>query len=146
MNAPQTELPRYRCHKIVRAAKITAIERDAVTILTFGDISACKQVSYDFDQKHQPEVGGYYVVYDDGYTSYSPAKAFEEGYTREPADFRDRVRREKSELDEKREALAAFFGTSLFASLPGAEQQRMREQLDAMREYSRILLERIDNF
>ena len=33
-------------------------------------------------QKHQPEVGGYYVVYKDGYKSYSPAKAFEEGYTR----------------------------------------------------------------
>lgn len=27
-------------------------------------------------------IGGYYVVYDDGYTSYSPAKAFEEGYAR----------------------------------------------------------------
>lgn len=25
---------------------------------------------------------GYYVVYDDGYKSWSPAKAFEEGYTK----------------------------------------------------------------
>ena len=33
-------------------------------------------------QRHKPEVGGYYVVYDDGYKSWSPAKAFEEGYTR----------------------------------------------------------------
>jgi len=63
-----------------------------------------------------------------------------------PKDFRDRVRLEKSELDEKREALAAFFGTSTFAALPGAEQARLREQLDAMRDYSRILLERIDHF
>jgi hypothetical protein len=31
--------------------------------------------------KHAPEVGGYYVVYADGYKSYSPAKAFEDGYT-----------------------------------------------------------------
>ena len=31
--------------------------------------------------KHNPEVGGYYVVYEDGYKSFSPAKAFEEGYT-----------------------------------------------------------------
>lgn len=30
---------------------------------------------------HKPEVGGYYVVYRDGYQSFSPAKAFEEGYT-----------------------------------------------------------------
>jgi len=33
-------------------------------------------------RQHRPEVGGYYVVYKDGYKSYSPAKAFEEGYTR----------------------------------------------------------------
>lgn len=32
--------------------------------------------------KHKPEVGGYFVQYDDGYKSFSPAKAFEEGYTR----------------------------------------------------------------
>jgi len=34
--------------------------------------------------KHKPEVGGYFVQYEDGYKSYSPAKAFEEGYTRLP--------------------------------------------------------------
>lgn len=27
-------------------------------------------------------IGGYYVVYEDGFKSWSPAKAFEEGYTR----------------------------------------------------------------
>ena len=32
--------------------------------------------------KHQPTVGGYYVVYKDGYKSFSPADAFESGYTR----------------------------------------------------------------
>jgi hypothetical protein len=39
-------------------------------------------VSAEFVAKHKPEVGGYFVVYEDGYTSFSPAKAFEEGYTR----------------------------------------------------------------
>jgi hypothetical protein len=39
-------------------------------------------VSGEYMQKHKPEPGGYYVVYDDGYKSFSPAKAFEEGYTR----------------------------------------------------------------
>jgi Phage protein (N4 Gp49/phage Sf6 gene 66) family len=63
-----------------------------------------------------------------------------------PADFRDRVRLERAELDEKREALAAFFGTATFASLPTAEQERMRAQLDAMRDYSVALMERIDAF
>jgi hypothetical protein len=40
------------------------------------------QVSDEYLLKHKPEVGGYYVQYDDGYKSFSPAKAFEEGYTR----------------------------------------------------------------
>lgn len=32
-------------------------------------------------RKHNPQIGGYYVVYADGYKSFSPAAAFEEGYT-----------------------------------------------------------------
>ena len=36
----------------------------------------------EFIQKHKPVVGGYFVMYEDGYQSFSPAKAFEEGYTR----------------------------------------------------------------
>jgi len=32
--------------------------------------------------KHQPVVGGYFVTYKDGYQSFSPAGAFEEGYSR----------------------------------------------------------------
>jgi len=39
------------------------------------------KVDSDYMLKHKPEVGGYYVVYKDGYKSYSPAKVFEEGYT-----------------------------------------------------------------
>lgn len=39
-------------------------------------------VNREYMLKHNPQVGGYYVVYDDGYKSYSPAKAFEDGYTR----------------------------------------------------------------
>ena len=33
-------------------------------------------------EKHKPQPGGYYVVYKDGYKSFSPAEAFEDGYTR----------------------------------------------------------------
>ena len=72
----------YRCHKIVWALKIKSIERDAVTILTFEDPRyEVRVVSYAYDEKHKPEPGGYFVVYEDGYESFSPAKAFEEGYT-----------------------------------------------------------------
>jgi hypothetical protein len=39
-------------------------------------------VSRAYVSKHNPQVGGYFVVYADGYKSWSPAQAFEEGYTR----------------------------------------------------------------
>lgn len=38
-------------------------------------------VEAEYMGKHKPRIGGYYVVYDDGYKSWSPADAFEKGYT-----------------------------------------------------------------
>lgn len=56
-------------------------ERNAlITPAEAGFVDFC--VEADYLRKHKPEVGGYYVVYEDGYKSFSPAKAFEEGYTR----------------------------------------------------------------
>lgn len=40
------------------------------------------RVSAEYMRRHRPQPGGYFVVYADGYQSYSPAKAFEEGYAR----------------------------------------------------------------
>jgi hypothetical protein len=37
-------------------------------------------VSVEYMQKHKPQPGGYFVQYQDGYKSFSPAQAFEEGY------------------------------------------------------------------
>lgn len=80
------EMPRYKCHKEVWALKIKAIkptpEYDGSLIMFPEDkrYSAFK-VSAEYAEKHKPEVGGYYVVYKDGYKSYSPADAFEDGYT-----------------------------------------------------------------
>ena len=74
---------RYKCHKIVRAAKIETLHKGRET----GDWSIGLErlgpvvLTEDFIQKHHPAVGGYLVEYEDGYRSYSPAKAFEEGYT-----------------------------------------------------------------
>ena len=85
------EMPRYLCHKKVWALKIAAIKRDGAgedresdgsAIFTPAEVRyAAFRVGADFMCRHKPEVGGYYVVYDDGYKSFSPAKAFEEGYT-----------------------------------------------------------------
>jgi hypothetical protein len=38
-------------------------------------------VTEDFLEKHGPVAGGYIVKYADGYLSFSPAQAFEEGYS-----------------------------------------------------------------
>lgn len=40
------------------------------------------KVSHQFTVKHNPQAGGYFVVYKDGYQSFSPAAAFEEGYSK----------------------------------------------------------------
>lgn len=83
------QLPQYQCHKKVRAAKITGtkiLKNSPKLRLEFGDIGGSVDVTMAFFQKHQPEIGGYYVQYEDGYESYSPATAFEEGYTRMDSD------------------------------------------------------------
>jgi hypothetical protein len=78
------EMPEYRCHKKVWALKIAGISdiqsnRDFKLYPVdpdYGNIIVDKA----FMDKHQPEAGGYYVVYKDGYKSFSPGEAFEEGY------------------------------------------------------------------
>jgi hypothetical protein len=84
-DAPSTELPRYKCHKEVRAAKITGFRQNGepdMPDLLLGEIGGVVTLLPDWHAKHKPQVGGYYVVYDDGYSSYSPAGPFESGYSR----------------------------------------------------------------
>ena len=85
------EMPRYKCHKEVWALKIAAIVRDGegedretddtAMITPENSCYAAFKVDADYMYKHKPQVGGYYVVYADGYKSFSPADAFEDGYT-----------------------------------------------------------------
>jgi len=103
----QRQLPRYKCHKEVWALKIKAITKanpptidelerilnsepstDTPNEEVVGAFLTPEEdgyaefpVSREYMLKHNPQPGGYYVVYSDGYKSYSPAKAFEEGYT-----------------------------------------------------------------
>ncbi|HEX2868694.1 MAG TPA: hypothetical protein VHO03_16760 [Ignavibacteriales bacterium] len=87
------EMPCYRCHKEVHALKIKSIDIDpkpadgpdlypGATITPEEEGYAPIHVSFEYLVKHSPKVGGYFVVYADGYQSYSPALAFENGYTR----------------------------------------------------------------
>lgn len=85
----------YKSHKVVEAAKITGLRAgDGGLLLCFR---ASPQVEVDgaWLTKHAPEqdpwklIGGYFVRYPDGYTSWSPAGAFEEGYTKHSLDPKD---------------------------------------------------------
>ena len=79
--------PKWKSHKVVEAALIASIgriETDAHTgsVLILHDMDGpALAVSDAYMEKHQPQIGGYYVRYPDGYESWSPAQAFEEGYT-----------------------------------------------------------------
>lgn len=86
MNDCGAEMPKYKCHKEVWALKISDISPvnpidDTVALSFFDDGFADIEVDSLWVEKHQPDIGGYYVVYKDGYKSYSPADAFEGGYT-----------------------------------------------------------------
>lgn len=89
------EMPQYKSHKKVRAVKIKEIVFDidlakgdnretdgSATITPEEDGCLPFKVDHAYVSKHKPQAGGYFVVYDDGYKSWSPAKAFEEGYIR----------------------------------------------------------------
>lgn len=80
-------LPEYQCHKVVRAAKIRDVEgfKDGSGILYMDhpdEGRVMTPVGIEYMSKHKPQAGGYFVVYEDDYQSWSPAEAFEEGYTR----------------------------------------------------------------
>lgn len=86
-----TPMPKYRCHKEVWALKIKNIQQSTVqpsphpygsyTITPEDKGFAPFDVPTAFVERHTPVAGGYYVQYEGGYTSYSPAEAFEGGYT-----------------------------------------------------------------
>lgn len=97
-------MPKYKCHKEVWAFKIKQIvptvmihedgAKEKGKIMIFPEEEGYQpfEVSKDFIEKHKPQVGGYYVKYKDGYESYSPADAFEEGYSK--------IEEEKSESNK----------------------------------------------
>lgn len=83
MSTNQLTLPEFDCHKRVRAAKIVDVmlvedPKGASLVLDNGQATP---VDLAWIDKHTPSPGGYFVVYQDGYTSFSPAEAFESGYS-----------------------------------------------------------------
>lgn len=82
-------LPKYRSYKLVEALKIRRISREVPSVVAPANTHLITPehgfdafyVSDAYMEKHEPRVGGYWVRYADGYESYSPAAAFESGYT-----------------------------------------------------------------
>ena len=92
-------LKQYTCHKKVRAGKILCVDQayrggGATLHVQCGEpVRITRDIPFEFHQvtpawmaKNSPQVGGYYVVYEDGYTSFSPADAFESGYSLKAAE------------------------------------------------------------
>lgn len=77
------EMPRYRCHKIVQALEIAGwSEIEGGYQLDFGDDWTELTVEKAMFARYKPFRGDFYVLYDHGYASISPRKAFLDGYTR----------------------------------------------------------------
>ena len=82
--------PKYVSHKEVWALEIKSITYGNLggALLSFEDPRFEPiNVTADYIKKHDPRdngmrwEGGYYVIYEDGYKSWSPTEAFEKGYT-----------------------------------------------------------------
>ena len=104
MNQPMIELPKYKSHKIVRALSIAAIEvhedKSATIAPSLAAYAPFKtQPGWAERFKGNEDDKGYYVVYEDGYASWSPTEAFESGYTK--------LRDEHTPLSELKSALHA---------------------------------------
>lgn len=72
-------LPQWQSHKKVWADKIRGITPDQQWLLECGGIV---EDTSELTKRSSPAIGDYYVRYEDDYESWSPAKAFEAGYTK----------------------------------------------------------------
>lgn len=128
MSECQIEMPRYQSHKQVWALKIKSIsegaQNDEFAVLAFDDERyAPITVSADWHYSHKPEVGGYYVVYKDGYASFSPADAFESGYVLSGKPIPDI------------QQLMTFYGCDTAADLIREQDRHVRQLQERLRPY-----------
>jgi hypothetical protein len=86
-----TDLPLYQSRSTVRALKIKSFEAppldgrplDGSAILVPEDEGFEPfAISAEYIEDHDPQPGGYYIVFDTGYATYKPAHIFEYSYVR----------------------------------------------------------------
>lgn len=76
------EYPKYLCHKTVHAVKIARIEGNKLIPTGEDGVTSPVVVTDEYLAHNQPQCPGYWVLYEDGYQSWSPVAQFEAGYTR----------------------------------------------------------------
>lgn len=64
---------------------------------------------------------------------------FAKTYDKADTDYRDRMRKEHYELNERVNKLGSFFQTAIFGNLPDEKKELMRQQHEAMRKYLDVL-------
>lgn len=99
LSPPPAGLALYKCHKVVLAGRIHAIEPDghpgAYCRLVFTPkdqldeevgLASCLSivVPQAYVDQHKPEVGGFYVLYTGGIEAFAPGDTFIEGYSKLP--------------------------------------------------------------
>ena len=82
MEQAQRETPLYNCTKQVHALKLRDVTKNpnGSIDLFFEDKGFASINIEDADRLPEPSAGWYYVMYKDGYKSFSPGRVFEEGY------------------------------------------------------------------
>ena len=76
-------MQRFKCHKEVEAftiEEIVPLPDGRTRLIGLGDDADVIVDEKTYRKKHNPQIGGYYILYKDGYASYSPAEPFEAGY------------------------------------------------------------------
>lgn len=78
---------RWKSHKEVGALQVRGVShletnQGSKWALRFAELDHPVVVTGEWQTKHTAVPGGYYILYRDGYTSYSPALTFEAGYVR----------------------------------------------------------------
>lgn len=82
-----SEWPKYESHKVVQAARIVSVAMHhdgsrTIFVRAEGDELAERFEPSVPAMAEKAEVGGFAVVYPDGFKSISPERAFIEGYTK----------------------------------------------------------------
>lgn len=112
-----SNMPRYVSHKRVHALEIKEVRQhyhsSGEALVKFSDDST-RVLSPSLFTRYIPIPGDFYVVYEDGYESFSPRQAFLDGYTIDPsliglqprdegqsfADIKQEINRGKADTDK----------------------------------------------